>query len=181
VVLSSAGLAALLVQTTADAGVPPLLMHSTVHAAASLAAGQATVEGIFSAKVLSLSNGVLKAMLLSKLKLLAVSVVPCFLVWQRCGAVQVNQVVSRRTKYYPCTGEASADSASAPQAGEKQPTHLGCRLTPNGKSWSRAVGREIWSGCGLATQLPDNVIYWSRKTIIRSVLCTDGKLLAAGG
>jgi len=36
--------------------------------------GKATVEGIFSAKVLSLSNGVLKAMLLSKLKLLAVSV-----------------------------------------------------------------------------------------------------------
>ena len=74
VVLSTAGLSALLTQSTADAGVPPLLMQSMVHAAASFATGQATVEGIFSAKVLSLSNGVIKAMLLSKLKVLAVSV-----------------------------------------------------------------------------------------------------------
>jgi hypothetical protein len=53
------------------AAVPPLLMHSTVKAALSVAANPATVTGVFSAKAVVLAEGVIKTMLLTKLKIAA--------------------------------------------------------------------------------------------------------------
>jgi len=68
VVLSAGSLAAIVSQSVASAGVPTLLMVSTVKAATLIAAGQSTVAGVVPAKVAALMEGVLKAMLLSKLK-----------------------------------------------------------------------------------------------------------------
>jgi len=53
--------------TTAAAVVPPTLLASTVKAVSLVAAGQAVVAGVVSVRVASLAEGVVKAMLLSKL------------------------------------------------------------------------------------------------------------------
>ena len=68
VVLSAGSLAAVVSPNGASAGVPVALMGSTVKAATMLAAGRATVAGVIPAKVAILTEGVLKAMLLTKLK-----------------------------------------------------------------------------------------------------------------
>jgi RNA polymerase sigma-70 factor (ECF subfamily) len=62
-----AALAALLARD-ASACVPPSLMAWTIRAGAGLAAGKALSEGVASSKVTSLVEGVLKMLLLSKLK-----------------------------------------------------------------------------------------------------------------
>ncbi len=66
-------LAGALWQGTASACVPASVASSTVRAAGRLAAGQAT-DGVVSAGVLALSEGVRKAMLLTRLKVAAVAV-----------------------------------------------------------------------------------------------------------
>lgn len=68
VVLSAASLGAVVLEHSAAAAVPTSLMSSTVKAAAMIAAGEATVAGVVPAKVAILTEGVLKAMLLMKLK-----------------------------------------------------------------------------------------------------------------
>jgi RNA polymerase sigma factor (sigma-70 family) len=68
VVLSAGSLAAVVSQNVASAGVPTSLMSSTVKAATLMAAGQATVAGVVPAKVAALMEGVMKVMLITKLK-----------------------------------------------------------------------------------------------------------------
>jgi RNA polymerase sigma factor (sigma-70 family) len=68
VVLSSGSLAAVLTQKVASGCVPHSLMNCTIKAATSIAAGQVAATGLVSAKAVVLTEGVLKAMLLSKLK-----------------------------------------------------------------------------------------------------------------
>jgi RNA polymerase sigma factor (sigma-70 family) len=68
--LSGGTVAALLAQHAA-AGVPPLLLSATLRAATLLAAGAATATNVIPAKVTALTEGALKTMLLSKLKLAA--------------------------------------------------------------------------------------------------------------
>jgi RNA polymerase sigma factor (sigma-70 family) len=65
--LASGGVAALIVDNVASASVPAPLIGSTVQAAARVAAGQA-VTAAASATVASLAKGVMKTMLMSKLK-----------------------------------------------------------------------------------------------------------------
>ncbi len=67
--LSGGVIATVIAQNAAAAGVPPLLINSTVKAATLIAAGQATATGMISAKVAALTEGVLKTMLLTKLKI----------------------------------------------------------------------------------------------------------------
>jgi RNA polymerase sigma factor (sigma-70 family) len=66
--LSGGALAAVLSQKVAAAGVPPLVVTSTIKAASLFAAGQAAATGVISVKVAALTEGVLKTMLLTKLK-----------------------------------------------------------------------------------------------------------------
>jgi RNA polymerase sigma factor (sigma-70 family) len=65
--LSAAALAALTARG-ASACVPPTLMARTVRAGIALAAGRALTEGAASAKVVTLAEGVLKMLLLSRVK-----------------------------------------------------------------------------------------------------------------
>jgi RNA polymerase sigma factor (sigma-70 family) len=67
VVLSGGALAVALSQEAAGACVPAAVMASTIGAATLVAAGQAAA-GLVSAKAVALTEGVLKAMLLTKLK-----------------------------------------------------------------------------------------------------------------
>jgi RNA polymerase sigma factor (sigma-70 family) len=70
--LSAAALAALVAQNTAAASVPAPLVASTVKAAALMTAGKTVAAGVISTKVAALADGVLKTMLLAKLKIAAV-------------------------------------------------------------------------------------------------------------
>jgi RNA polymerase sigma factor (sigma-70 family) len=63
-------LTGLMVQNAAAASVSPLVLATTIKTATLLAAGKTVAAGAVSAKVAALTQGVLKAMLLSKLKVL---------------------------------------------------------------------------------------------------------------
>lgn len=69
VAVSSGALAAVLPQNLLSAGVPTSLVSNTIHAACLLAAGQAAAPSIISAKVAALTEGVVRTMLLTKLKI----------------------------------------------------------------------------------------------------------------
>src|SRR5262249_1090056 len=66
--LSGGLIAAGLSRNAVSACVPPPLVFATIKAAAMVAAGQAAAGGVISAKVAALTEGVLKAMFLTKLK-----------------------------------------------------------------------------------------------------------------
>ena len=68
VVLSRGALAAVLSQESASACVPTSLLVATIHAASRYAAGQVASVGLISTEVAALTQGVLTAMFLSKLK-----------------------------------------------------------------------------------------------------------------
>ena len=68
--LSAGALTVALSGETASAGVPPTLLATTASTALAVAAGRALTAGAVPAEVATLTEGVLKAMLLSKLKLL---------------------------------------------------------------------------------------------------------------
>src|SRR5262249_37438524 len=66
---SGGALAAGLSQKVASAGVPSPVVSSTIKAASLFSAGQAAATGAVSVKVAALTEGVLKSMLLTKLKI----------------------------------------------------------------------------------------------------------------
>ena len=68
VALSGGALAAVLSQQAASAGVPASVAVSTIKAESLLAAGKAAATGAISVKVAALTEGVMKAMLFTKLK-----------------------------------------------------------------------------------------------------------------
>jgi RNA polymerase sigma factor (sigma-70 family) len=68
VVVSGGTLAAILSQNVASAGVPNVVVTSTIKVASLFAAGQAVATGAISVKVAALTEGVLKAMLFTKIK-----------------------------------------------------------------------------------------------------------------
>jgi RNA polymerase sigma factor (sigma-70 family) len=81
VALPSRALAAVLSHNVASAVVPHTVVSATIHAANFIAGGQVAVKGPVSVKVATLAEGVLKAMMLSRLKaVMAVLLVLGFLV-----------------------------------------------------------------------------------------------------
>ncbi len=86
--LSGAALAALLSRDATAAAPPAALLSATIKAGPLVAAGQAVAGNLVSAKVASLTEGVLKTMLLNKIKL--ASVVFLLLSLLTFGAVRLN-------------------------------------------------------------------------------------------
>jgi RNA polymerase sigma factor (sigma-70 family) len=68
VALSGGALAVVLSEKVASAGVPTTVLCSTIKAASLFAAGQAAATGAISVKVAALTEGVMKAMLFTKLR-----------------------------------------------------------------------------------------------------------------
>jgi RNA polymerase sigma factor (sigma-70 family) len=66
--VSGASLALLLAKNSASACAPTSMVAATIRAASLFAAGQASVAGLISVKAVALTEGVLKTMLLTKLK-----------------------------------------------------------------------------------------------------------------
>jgi len=67
--ISGGALAAMLSEQAASACLSPGLVTTTTKAAVLMAAGQASLTGVVSAKVIALTEGVMRAMLLTKLKI----------------------------------------------------------------------------------------------------------------
>src|SRR5206468_3325903 len=84
--LSAGVVATMLSQSAVSATVPPALAESTVKAALAVAGG-AAAAGLISAKVATLTEGVLKAMLLTKLKVIAAMLIGLTLVGVSASAV----------------------------------------------------------------------------------------------
>lgn len=94
VALSGGALAMLLSQNAASAGAPSSLVVSTVQAAMMFAAGK-TAAGVISAQVAALTEGVLQAMFLSKLKIAtALVLVVAFLGWS--GGLLMEQALAEK-------------------------------------------------------------------------------------
>jgi hypothetical protein len=70
--VSGGALGAMLAQNVASAGVPTSMVSNTIKAESLFAAGQTAAAGLISAKAAALTEGVLKSMLLSKLKVAVV-------------------------------------------------------------------------------------------------------------
>ncbi len=103
VVVSGGLLAMILSAKSASASVPAPLLVSTIKAAACVAADQALTAGIVSAKVAALTQGALKAMLISKLKiatfvLLGLSLFTFGALALNSGTAQENQGKSKKAK-----------------------------------------------------------------------------------
>lgn len=85
-VFSGGALAATLAQSAASAAVPATIISVTVAAAASFAAGKVLPAGGVSAQAAALAEGVLKAMLLTKLKIATLALLTAALVGVGIGA-----------------------------------------------------------------------------------------------
>ncbi len=99
VTLSAGSLAAILSQNGALACVPAPLVVTTVKAATVVAAGQAATAGVISAKVTALTEGVMKGMLITKLKVTAVF----------CVAVGVLAIGSGALVHHSLAGTAPSE------------------------------------------------------------------------
>jgi RNA polymerase sigma factor (sigma-70 family) len=97
IVLSAGSLAAIVSRNAASADVPTSLMISTVKAASLIGAGQAMVAGVVPAKVAILTEGALKAMLLSKVKTATVGLLLVALLIGAAGAIYQTQAAEQPT------------------------------------------------------------------------------------
>lgn len=99
IALSGAALATLLASNAATAGVPGSVVTSTIAAVNVFAAGNAVASGAISARAAALTEGVLKAMMMSKLKaIVAVLLVLAFVV---TGAAVLSSRTSAATGGQP--------------------------------------------------------------------------------
>lgn len=115
VALSGGALAAVLSHHAASAALPESVASSTIRAASLFAAGQAAAAGTVSVKAAALTEGVLKAMMMSKLK--AVAAVVLLLGFLLTGAT----VLSCRTAAAPCDRPPTAEErVKAPPKPEEE-------------------------------------------------------------
>jgi RNA polymerase sigma factor (sigma-70 family) len=114
VALTGGAFAAVLSQEAASAAVPNSVVDSTVQAASLLAAGKAAGAAAMSATVAALTEGVLKTMMLSKLKNAAAALLVVFVVTAGAGAV-----ISRTSPAQPPEEKNVKDAEKAVKDAEK--------------------------------------------------------------
>jgi RNA polymerase sigma factor (sigma-70 family) len=120
--ITAGALAVVLSHKAAAAGVPTLMVSSTVKAASLFAAGQAAAPGAISVKVAALTEGVLKTMLLTKLKLAMVLLLVVCLIIGGSAMICQMQAAEHETGQTDTPKHPAADmvskNASALVAGE---------------------------------------------------------------
>ncbi|HKB37167.1 MAG TPA: sigma factor-like helix-turn-helix DNA-binding protein, partial [Gemmataceae bacterium] len=117
VAFSTGALAVALAANTALACVSPSLISSTVKAASLWAAGQAASAGVISAQVAALTEGVLKAMLLTRLKVMGVL----------AAAVCVAALGGGALAHRCLAGPPLDRQAVSPPGGDREPTDAQAR------------------------------------------------------
>lgn len=121
VTLSCGALAALLAQHAAAAGVPNAVASRTIHTVTTVAAGQVVATGTASANVAALTEGVLNAMLVNKLKGVVAAVLALGLV--ALGATALTfRTAGAQGDQPPATGKrVSASEKPEREKGEGRP------------------------------------------------------------
>jgi RNA polymerase sigma factor (sigma-70 family) len=155
--VSGGALAATLSQNGASACVPSPLVGSTVKAAVLSAAGQAAPAGLVSAKVAALTEGVLKSMLLSKLKIAAA----VLLVGVLAGTAAMLALPPL------ATGQTDAGKAGKPEPAPK-------KTEPADKKADEAQAAQGWKE-RLTIKAPDG-----EKQTLNIAVSPDGKKVAVG-
>lgn len=121
--VSGGALAAALAQSAASAGMPFAVVSSTIRAAGLIAAGRAAAPGVVSAKAVVLAEGVVKTMLLAKLKV-PTAVLAALVVLGAGTAALTHPGLAERpaaSAVTPLVGAAGADVTTPSVRGE-QPT-----------------------------------------------------------
>lgn len=113
VTLSGGALAALLAENVAAAGVPDAVVSSAIHVAAFFAAGRGA-GGPVSVQIAALTEGMLKAMMMSKLKAVVVGVLVVGLLLTAAIALSGRAALAQAPA-------ASGPRPPAPEGGEKVP------------------------------------------------------------
>jgi RNA polymerase sigma factor (sigma-70 family) len=107
--VSGAALAAVLAQNTASASVPLSVAASAIKAAGIFAAGPVAAEGFLSVKAVALAEGVLKTMLLAKLKF-AMAVLVVLAILGTGTTVFMQQVLAEKPAGPPVTDRKNDDT-----------------------------------------------------------------------
>ncbi|HEV3258344.1 MAG TPA: sigma-70 family RNA polymerase sigma factor [Gemmataceae bacterium] len=142
--VSGGALAVVLSHKAASACVPTSVVSSTIKAATLLAAGQAAAAALIPAKVAALTEGVLKTMLLSKLKTMLVLVGTLSIIALGLGLsayhgfAQQSGNENKKEPIRPAAQEAVAQDADKPDK-KSEPRY--CRLVFGPKSRVRALVR----------------------------------------
>ncbi len=139
VVLPGGGLAAVLSHNAASAGVPNAVVSNTIGAAKLLAAGQTT--GAISPTVAALTEGVLKAMLVNKLK--AVVAVVLVLGFIAMGATPLSGRIASAREHQP---PAEEKVKVPPRPGREVPALPDLSGTWQGDDWGTVVLRPANDG-----------------------------------
>jgi RNA polymerase sigma factor (sigma-70 family) len=113
--LSAGSLAAVLSQNAAAAGVPTSLASPTIKAASALAAGQALTAGLVSSRVATLTEGVLKTMLLTKLKIAVAVVLMLAIAGVGAGRWFLQTEAAERPPAPPVADKKDKQGADAPE------------------------------------------------------------------
>jgi RNA polymerase sigma factor (sigma-70 family) len=141
-VLSSAGIAAAVPQNARGASVPPMLMSSTVKAALPFAGSPAAAADAVPAQVLSLTDGVLTSMLLTKLKVATGYCLAVCLLVAGAGFSSYTALAAKRPRPAALT-ESNAGRAEAPQAPGGKPPDTGQAQRPPADKGVRGSGKVI--------------------------------------
>jgi RNA polymerase sigma factor (sigma-70 family) len=120
---------------TASASLPATLMSSTIKAAGLFAAGQAATTGVISANVAALTEGVLKTMFLTKLKVM----MAVMLVVGMVGAGTTSLL-----SYTQAGKKAAAVARSQPADDPKQDEKLRLKVKENGPNEDAKRKRDDW-------------------------------------
>src|SRR5262245_16456652 len=186
IALTGGALATALARECSAGTLPPALLRSTVDAATELGSGS-TIAAV-SSKAVALSEGVMKSMLLGKLKALAAGAALVGVVLVGIVLVQPAGVVEGQVKP-PSSELPSAPKERLPEGvilrlgvAERQTAGDQIAITPDGKSivgvrgsryvrvWDRATGKLRESG-----ELP---IEWPR---MANVISSDGRYFVTSG
>jgi RNA polymerase sigma factor (sigma-70 family) len=142
--VSGGTLAGTLSQNVASAGVPLSVVFSTIKAVSLFAAGPAAA-GVISARVAALAEGVVKAMVLAKLKTTLAVIFVLGAVTLACGALAGGQLNAGRgdglvrTPEQPVKGAQAEQGTPAPKAaaaGKDEPRTLKLAETVQSTRWS---------------------------------------------
>ena len=140
VAVSGGALAAVLSQNALSAGVPTPVVSNTIRAACLLAAGQVAATGVISVKVAALTEGVVRTMLLTKLKIASAVLLIGSVGMGATGLIYYVRAAEGREQSVLPAQERADQKPGVNDAQKSQPTRLATRQ--HKKELKFTIGKE---------------------------------------